>query len=1446
MIKRKEPIAVVGMAGVFPGAGNCSQLCDNVLNKVDAIREVPEDRWGLDPLAMLSSRYRPDTVCSTKAGLISNFQFDPSGFNIDKDLLAQLDPLHHLVLHSGRQAVSNCFQSREIKEKTGVILAAIALPTEKSSQLSWDILMKRDPWLPDKASALAAGVVSIPAALLARAMGFMGGCLTLDAACASSLYSVKLACDQLNSGRADMMIAGGVSRPDCLYTQVGFTQLKALSPTGRCAPFDRLADGLVVGEGAGILVLKRFSDALACGDPILCIIKGAGCSNDIKGNLIAPASEGQIRAMAQAYLKAGWSPGDVQLVECHGSGTPVGDLVELGSMKALWQEADCLDKPCAVGSVKSMVGHLLTAAGAAGMIKTITAMEKGILPPSLNFNAPSPGSPLHTTRFKVQVEPEAWEPKPLKTDAKSILRRAGVSAFGFGGINAHLLLEAFKPQGAKTYSNLKNRLKDKPLKKAPVAIVGMALETGSISGLDHFKEMIVHNGQLTPVKPFERWRVHGNHDQALTGFWIHGVETYPGEFRLPPNQINDLLPQHLLMLKVTNKALLDAGISPRPKESEPLRTRFGSAIGIEFDYEATDFHLRWKINDYEDEIKEGLSPALSAERTLGALGGIVASRIAREFKLGGPCFTLSAGSASGLKAVETGICSLQSGETDIFISGCVDMCGDVRQAFVNHSLVRENSQTKTGSNASILPWEIVGEGAAAVVLKTVDQAKKDGDRIYGIIKGTGFASAGEMAHETSQNRSRLKKAFRRSLDRCLGDAGLTFSSIDHYESTSAGRPQAEKIEVEALTEPLLELRDKQPFSCSLGSTAPLTGNTMGVSGLIAMIKAAFVVHGGIDAPLDRSCLYQDRAFESIGFHLPACETKRQKPLEGKNQTACISGMTLDGAAYSVLIEKHFPNDPRPGTGEPVVDSLHPFLPTTDETMVKPKEKIILKTGRQPVPEEILNLIKGKMIQEKAAVPPIGLSRDSSEKIKAVDKMESAMLATAKAHHQFLDLTTQNMAGIEKQFTALTDLASLYVASSQIPGDGQQPRQTAEPLNQPAFTRNMCLEFATGKAGDVLGEKFKVIDSYPVRVRLPDEPLMLVDRIVSIEGEMLSLTCGKIVTQHDVKRAAWYLDGGRAPVSISIEAGQADLFLSSWLGIDHEVKGTRRYRLLDAKVTFLRSLPVPGETIEYHIEIDRFLKQGEVILFFFHYIGYIDTKPFISMRDGCAGFFTPEEVENSGGIILKKEDHTAKKSASVFKPPVAVKTESYHDDQVLALRRGDLETCFGQDFKGKNLGKGLRLPGGRMHLLDRVTQLEPKGGRFGLGCITAELDINPGHWFLTCHFVDDQVMPGTLMYECCAHTLRIFTQRMGWITSNHDAHYDVIPGIESDLKCRGPVTPETRKAGYYIEIKAMGYDPGPFVIADAHMFSDDHRIVLYKNMGMIVNGLTKQEITKGWS
>lgn len=1395
MLKKIGKIAVVGMAGIFPKALDTQQFLDNIIHKRDSIIIVPDHRWPGPVNDFISQQNLPDKAVSNKAGLIEHFHFDPDGFLVDKDLLSELDPLHQLVLHAGRDAFLQCSNTGEDKKRTGVILAAIALPTDTSSQISWQIVCNGNKnskkMVPKDFSR--ASVVSLPAAILARAMGFEGTSFTLDAACASSLYSIKLACEHLHLKKADIMVAGGVSRPDSLYTQIGFSQLQALSPTGRCSPFDKDADGLVVGEGTGIVVLKRLEDAINSGDKIHAVITGAGVSNDIEGTLVGPASEGQVRAMIQAYKQASWTPLDIQYMECHGSGTPVGDRIELSSIYALLNAFECPDKHLSIGSVKSMTGHLLTAAGAAGFIKTILSMNEGFLPPSLNYSAPSSKSILNESHIKVQTKVEDWNP-----DAIHSPRRAGISAFGFGGINAHLLVEEFKDNPGKPgVKNKKQQLSEQliidekeTLKKVPCAIVGMETIAKDCHSLSDFKDLVFDKTHLNPEYPGSRWRRKNPRAcREKPGFYMDHLAIGTGEFHIPPNQMNDILPQQIILLKAAKGALEDASINPRPLEGESPRDRIGCAIGIEFDYGATDFHLRWKINHLDEALKDTISPPLTFNRTLGALGGIVASRVAREFKLGGPCFTLSAGAASGIKAIETAVHSLSAHETDVFICGCVDLAGDIRQ-FTLNDIARPHSE-------AILP----SEGAAAIVLKRLDQAIEDKDRIYGVIIGVAGASGGPIPGETGDDSKTSQALYTQSLEAALKDSNTLLKEINLYETCSTGIKQDDASEKKVVD--TLCLKNSEDSPCPVSSTASVIGNTRGASALFSVIKTA---------------LYLDDKRTSLN-KLPS--------------KACVASITLDGACSHVILEENREKNkkaplsaPKPPSSKDLIIKINPRQ-ISEETLLKIREHLVMN-----------EITKNPVQQDTLILDP--------------DLIARAGRATSDAHEKFLEFSTRNMQVLEKQFKTLTHLAGSVMQSTDgepVAGPGSDTGSGMEEpagISPPPFlNREQCLEYATGKAGNVLGKEFEIIDTYPVRVRLPDEPLMLVDRIMEIQGEMLSLSSGKIITQHDVKANAWYLDGPKAPVSISIEAGQADLFLCAWLGIDHAVKGTRKYRLLDARVTFHRTLPEPGETIEYHIEIDRFLKQGDVYLFFFHYKGYINGQLLISMRDGCAGFFTEQEVENSGGIILKTEALKQIPPDLKFSPLVPVKKERFSHEKLEALRQGNLGFAFGKEFEHIQLGKYQRLPGGRMHLIDRVLEFDPIGGRFCLGSIIAEADIHPDDWFLKCHFIDDRVMPGTLMYECCAHTLRVFTQRMGWVSDRDDVFYDVVPDNESDLKCRGPVTPDTKIVRYEIEIKEMGYAPEPYVIADAHMFSDGLRIVLYKNMGMKIVGLTKNELNSFW-
>ncbi len=855
------PIAIVGMAGIFPGASDTDRFWRNIVSRFDAAAEVPPERWAARAEDVCRPTPLADHAVSRRACLIDSEALaaaDASlaGLDLDPDLLPALDPLHRLVLAAGRRAFETCRSDGARRDRAGVVLAAIALPTDAASRLAWDILgtdfksrvLGTTPPLPPipRRRAMAARVTALPAALLARGLGLGGGSFTLDAACASSLYALKLACDQLQGGKADLVLAGGASRPDCLYTQIGFSQLRALSPSGRCAPFDRSADGLVVGEGVGIVALKRLPDAQRDGDDIHAVIRGIGLSNDMDGNLLAPDPEGQVRAMRKAYAAAGWSPGDVDLIECHGAGTPAGDLAEARSLRQLWGASGWTPGQCPIGSVKSTVGHLLTAAGAAGLIKVLLAMRHRTLPPSLNFSRLPEKSPLHGGPFRVQTEAAPWRLREGR-----LARRAAVSAFGFGGINAHLLLEEAPrrdPAGAGAAAALPAAAPE------PVAIVGMAAAFGPLEDMEGFRAAVAGARSACIPRPETRFRgadaaagavLDG---RAARGGFMAGVEVDPSTFRIPPSEIADILPQHLLMLQVAWEAMGDAGLPERAK-----RPDMGAVVGMGFDYEATQFHLRWRLareagawarelgrdlsgaelQAWLEALRAAWGPPLTPTRTLGALGGIIANRIGREFGFGGPTFVVSDEAASGLRALEIGVRALQRREADAFLVGAVDMAADVRAVLVADALAPLSRAGAVRPFASDADGSLPADGAGAMVLKRLEDARRDGDRVYAVVRSV--AAAGPAG--------RLEDTYGRSLGLACAEAGTSPGELGYVEAHAGGIAREDAAELQALARCLGEARGTGG-GCAVGSAKALIGHAGAAAGMASLVKAALCLHDG--------------------------------------------------------------------------------------------------------------------------------------------------------------------------------------------------------------------------------------------------------------------------------------------------------------------------------------------------------------------------------------------------------------------------------------------------------------------------------------------------------------------------------------------------------------------------------------------------------------------------
>jgi len=350
------PIAIVGQSCVLPGALNPEQLWAHIEAGRDLLTATPSDRWRIDRDLILFPQQREprDATWSDRGGYVEGFEpvFDPTGFAVGAEALLSLDPLFHFVLHGAREALRDAGHDTErAGPRVGAVIGNLSFPS--ASLAAWAESVWCSGW-PGREGApphpLNRFMSGLPAHLLAQALRLGQGAFALDAACASSLYAIKLASDRLHDGRADLMLAGAVNRADDLFIHVGFCALQAMSRSGRSRPFHREADGLVPAEGAAFVVLKRLADAEAAGDRVLGVIRSIGLSNDGRGaGLLAPSAEGQVRAMRSAYQQAGIQPSDVSLIECHATGTPVGDGVELQSTAEVFGGSEGVP----IGSLKS-------------------------------------------------------------------------------------------------------------------------------------------------------------------------------------------------------------------------------------------------------------------------------------------------------------------------------------------------------------------------------------------------------------------------------------------------------------------------------------------------------------------------------------------------------------------------------------------------------------------------------------------------------------------------------------------------------------------------------------------------------------------------------------------------------------------------------------------------------------------------------------------------------------------------------------------------------------------------------------------------------------------------------------------------------------------------------------------------------------------------------------
>ena len=458
---QSTPIAIIGMSSIFPQANNLQEYWDNILNKVDAIVDVPASRWKIDDY------YDPDPAAPDKTyckrgGFIPDIQFDPAEFGLPPNILEVTDVTQLLSLVVARECLVDAGygEGREFaRENVGVILGFVGIgsklviplmarlqypvwervlrsygiPAEDTRKIIEKIKLAYPKW---EENTFPGSIGNVISGRIANRFDLGGTNCVVDAACASSLAAIHMAVSELIEGRADMMISGGVDLDNSIGAYMCFSKTPAFSKSQHPSPFDKDSDGMMVGEGIGMVMLKRLADAQRDHDRIYAVIKGIGTSSDGRfKSIYAPRPAGQSLAMRRAYAEAGYSPATVGLIEAHGTGTMAGDPAEFQALNEVFSADNPNKQSIALGSVKSQIGHTKAAAGVASLIKVSLALYHKVLPATIHVNTPNPKLEIENSPFYLNTEVRPWV-KPVK-----YARRAGVSSFGFGGTNFHVALE---------------------------------------------------------------------------------------------------------------------------------------------------------------------------------------------------------------------------------------------------------------------------------------------------------------------------------------------------------------------------------------------------------------------------------------------------------------------------------------------------------------------------------------------------------------------------------------------------------------------------------------------------------------------------------------------------------------------------------------------------------------------------------------------------------------------------------------------------------------------------------------------------------------------------------------------------------------------------------------------------------------------------------------------